>query len=81
MSLPSSVCGALYFLLAGVVDKFHFLKFGLGLVLMFVGLKMAWLNDLFGGKFPIAWSLVIITGLVGGSIAFSLLLPQKESKK
>ena len=71
---------ALYFLLAGVVDKFHFLKFGLGLVLMFVGLKMAWLNDLFGGKFPIAWSLVIITGLVGGSIAISLILPQKKSR-
>jgi tellurite resistance protein TerC len=46
---------------------------------MFVGLKMAWLNDLFGGKFPIAWSLVIITGLVGGSIALSLILPQKKS--
>jgi len=71
---------ALYFLLAGVVDKFHFLKFGLGLVLMFVGLKMAWLNDVFGGKFPIAWSLVIITVLVGGSIALSLLIPQKAKK-
>jgi tellurite resistance protein TerC len=69
---------ALYFLLAGVVDKFHFLKFGLGLVLMFVGLKMAWLNDVFGGKFPIAWSLAIITVLVGGSIALSLLIPAKK---
>ena len=72
---------ALYFLLAGVVDKFHFLKFGLGLVLMFVGLKMAWLNDVFGGKFPIAWSLAIITVLVGGSIALSLLIPAKSEKK
>jgi tellurite resistance protein TerC len=71
---------ALYFLLAGVVDKFHFLKFGLGLVLVFVGLKMAWLNDVFGGKFPIAWSLVIITALVGGSIALSLLIPPKAKK-
>ena len=72
---------ALYFLLAGVVDKFHFLKFGLGLVLIFVGLKMAWLNDVFGGKFPISWSLAIITVLVGGSIALSLLIPQKVKKK
>jgi tellurite resistance protein TerC len=71
---------ALYFLLAGVVDKFHFLKFGLGLVLVFVGLKMAWLNDAFGGKFPIAWSLGIITLLVGGSIALSLLIPPKAKK-
>ena len=72
---------ALYFLLAGVVDKFHFLKYGLGLVLIFVGLKMAWLNDVFGGKFPISWSLAIITLLVGGSIALSLLLPQEAKKK
>jgi len=71
---------ALYFLLAGVVDKFHFLKFGLGLVLVFVGLKMAWLNDVFGGKFPIVWSLAIITALVGGSIALSLLIPPKAKK-
>jgi len=71
---------ALYFMLAGVVDKFHFLKFGLGLVLVFVGLKMAWLNDVFGGKFPIVWSLGIITLLVGGSIALSLLIPPKAKK-
>ncbi|MBM4455089.1 MAG: TerC/Alx family metal homeostasis membrane protein [Verrucomicrobia bacterium] len=69
---------ALYFLLAGVVDKFHLLKFGLGLVLMFVGLKMAWLNGVFGGKFPVAWSLAIITTLVGGSILCSLLFPAKK---
>lgn len=69
---------ALYFLLAGVVDKFHLLKFGLGLVLMFVGLKMAWLNGVFGGKFPVAWSLAIITILVGGSILCSLLFPAKK---
>ena len=66
---------SLYFLLAGVIDKFHFLKYGLGLVLVFVGLKLAWLNEAFGGKFPITWSLGIITGLVGGSIACSLLWP------
>jgi len=66
---------SLYFLLAGVIDKFHFLKYGLGLVLVFVGLKLAWLNEAFGGKFPITWSLGIITGLVGASIACSLLWP------
>jgi len=71
---------SLYFLLAGVVDKFHFLKYGLGLVLVFVGLKMAWLNEAFGGKFPISWSLMIITLLVGGSVALSLLLPPKAAK-
>ncbi len=64
---------SMFFLLSGVVHKFRFLKYGLGLVLIFVGLKMAWLNELFGGKFPIVWSLGIIAGLLGTSIAVSLL--------
>ena len=66
---------ALFFLLAGVMHKFRYLKYGLGLVLVFVGLKMTWLNDAFGGKFPITWSLGIIGGLLGLAIAASLLRP------
>jgi tellurite resistance protein TerC len=41
---------ALYFLLAGAVERFALLKYGLALVLVFVGLKMVWLNDAFGGS-------------------------------
>lgn len=63
---------ALYFLLAGAVERFTMLKYGLALVLVFVGLKMVWLNDAFGGKFPIGWSLAIIAGVIAGSIALSL---------
>jgi tellurite resistance protein TerC len=63
----------MYFMLAGVVHKFIYLKYGLGLVLMFVGLKMVWLNEAFGGKFPITWSLGIIAAIIGTSIAASLL--------
>jgi tellurite resistance protein TerC len=69
---------SLYFLLAGAIGRFHLLKYGLALVLIFVGAKMAWLNDLFGGKFPIGWSLGIIGGLVGLSIALSLLIPPRR---
>lgn len=69
---------SMFFLLSGVVHKFRFLKYGLGLVLIFVGLKMAWLNDLFGGKFPITWSLGIIAGLLGASIAVSLLFSRGQ---
>lgn len=65
---------SLYFLLAGAVEKFHLLKYGLALVLIFVGLKMAWLNEAFGGKFPIEISLGIIAVLIGVSIAASLLV-------
>ena len=64
---------SLYFLLAGVVDKFRYLKFGLGFILIFVGLKMAWLNELFGGKFPTNWSLGIIGAILAASIAASWL--------
>jgi tellurite resistance protein TerC len=70
----------LYFLLAGAVDKFHFLKYGLGIVLMFVGLKMAVLNRLFGGHFPITVSLGIIVGVIGASIVLSLLYPKKPEE-
>jgi tellurite resistance protein TerC len=66
----------LYFMLAGAMDKFHMLKYGLGIVLMFVGFKMTALNYLFGGHFPITWSLGIILGVIGVSVVLSLLFPK-----
>ena len=69
---------AMYFLLAGVVHRFRMLKYGLGLILVFVGLKMVWLNELYGGKFPISWSLGIIAVLLFGSIALSLIVTRGE---
>jgi tellurite resistance protein TerC len=68
---------SLFFALSGVMERFHLLKYGLGLVLIFVGLKMAWLNHAFGGKFPIEWSLGVIATLLGGAIGASLLFPAK----
>ena len=70
---------SLYFLLAGVVEKFYLLKYGLALVLVFVGLKMVWLNDLYGGHFPIGTSLGLIALFIGGSIAASLMFPRKHN--
>jgi tellurite resistance protein TerC len=70
---------ALFFLLAGVMHKFRFLKYGLGLILVFVGLKMVWLNDAFGGKFPITWSLGIIGALLVASIVASLVIPARAA--
>jgi tellurite resistance protein TerC len=71
----------LYFMLAGAIDKFHMLKYGLGIVLIFVGLKMTVLNRLFHGHFPIVWSLGIIVGVIAVSIVLSLLFPQKTEEK
>jgi tellurite resistance protein TerC len=64
---------SMYFMLSGAVDRFHLLKYGLATVLVFVGLKMVWLDGAFGGKFPIGWSLGIIAAAIGASIALSLV--------
>jgi tellurite resistance protein TerC len=70
---------AMYFMLAGVMERFEYLKYGLALVLIFVGLKMAYLNHAFGGKFPVTWSLAIIGALIFGSGAFSWLKTKKTT--
>lgn len=69
---------SMYFMLSGVMDKFIYIKYGLAAVLVFVGLKMVWLNEAFGGKFPIEWSLVIIVGLVGSSILASAIVNKRK---
>ena len=69
---------SMYFMLAGAVDKFHLLKYGLAVVLVFVGLKMVWLNDAFGGKFPIIWSLGFIVGTIAVSVLGSLMFSKDE---
>jgi tellurite resistance protein TerC len=63
---------ALYFLLSDFMNRFHYLKVGLGLVLAFVGCKMV-LSGWF--HVPIGWSLGVIVVLLGGSVAASLLWP------
>lgn len=71
---------SLYFLLAGVVDKFHYLKLGLAIVLGFVGVKMVvesgstYLMD-HAIHVPIQWSLAVIFVVLGASVAASLMFP------
>jgi tellurite resistance protein TerC len=72
---------SMYFMLAGVMDRFAYIKYGLASVLIFVGLKMVWLNDMFGGKFPINWSLGIISFLIGSSIVISIIIDRMKNKK
>lgn len=72
---------SLYFVLAAMVTQFSLLKYGLAGVLVFIGLKMIWLNQWFDGHFPIAWSLAIIITLVGGSIAASLIVDRRRSRQ
>jgi tellurite resistance protein TerC len=68
---------SLFFLLAGVVDKFRYLKLGLAGVLVFVGIKMAAV-DLY--KLPPLVSLAIITVILGSSIAASLVASRREAR-
>jgi tellurite resistance protein TerC len=62
---------SLYFLLAGAVQKFGYLKLGLALVLVFVGVKMA-IVDIF--KIPVGVSLAVVGALIGGAILASLVV-------
>jgi tellurite resistance protein TerC len=72
---------SMYFMLSGVMDRFIYIKYGLAGVLIFVGAKMVYLNHLFGGKFPIVWSLAIIAALIGSSILASFIVEKKREAK
>src|SRR3954462_11593691 len=65
---------ALYFLLSGIIDKFRYLKFGLSVVLIFVGAKML-LADVY--KVPTGLSLGIIAAVIPAPILTSLSSPTR----
>jgi len=68
---------ALYFLLADMIHRFHYLKIGLSVVLIFVGLKML-AADVY--KVPIGVSLGVILLVLAASTAASLLWPRAEEE-
>jgi len=65
---------AMFFLLAGMADRFHLLPYGLAVVLVFIGTKML-LIDVF--KIPVLWSLAGVVVILGVTIALSLMRPAK----
>jgi tellurite resistance protein TerC len=65
---------AMYFLLAGVADRFSLLKYGLAVVLMFIGVKML-LIDVY--KIPVGFSLAVVAVIIGASVWASL---RKEAR-
>jgi tellurite resistance protein TerC len=70
---------ALYFLLAGSVDRFHLLRYGLGLILGFVGAKM--LLEAFHVEIPIPLSLSFIIVVLAVTVFLSFKIPPPEDKK
>ncbi|TSA22680.1 MAG: TerC family protein [Betaproteobacteria bacterium] len=66
---------ALYFLLADVADRFHLLKYGLAMVLTFIGTKMLilpWVH------IPVQVSLAVVATLIGSSVVASLIATRKK---
>jgi len=68
---------ALYFLLAGMAEKFHLLAYGLALVLIFIGVKML-IVDFY--KIPVAISLGVVAALIASAMLFSLVIKPKSQK-
>ena len=68
---------SMYSMLGGAVERFHLLRYGLAAVLVFVGVKMVWLDGWFGGKFPIGASLSVIASVLLLSVVLSLLYPRR----
>jgi tellurite resistance protein TerC len=62
---------SLYFLLSGVMDKFHYLKLGLSGILTFVGVKMLLTDTPY--RIPISLSLLVIVGILAVAIIASLI--------
>jgi tellurite resistance protein TerC len=67
---------SMYFALAEMMDLFHYLHYGLSVVLIFVGAKMLASHYV---EIPTAWALGIVLLVLAASIAASLLHPRKES--
>lgn len=64
---------SLYFALAGIIDKFYYLKYALSLVLTFVGIKMI-VNGIFEAKVILTeWALIVTGVLIGGAVLLSLV--------
>lgn len=72
---------SMFFLLAGILDKFRFLKVGLAALLTFIGLKMLFHHYLDEWGFSTTDSLFIIVGILGLSIGLSLAFPEKKKDR
>jgi tellurite resistance protein TerC len=68
---------SLFFLLAGMIDKFRYLKVGLALVLVFVGGKMAVAGAY---KLPALISLAVVLAILGASVVASLIAASRDAR-
>jgi tellurite resistance protein TerC len=66
---------SMYFALAGMMDVFHYLHYGLSVVLIFVGLKMLGAHYV---QIPTVWALTIVIGVLVSSVLASVLRPERK---
>lgn len=71
---------SMFFLLINVIDKFHYLKTGLSFLLVFIGAKMLLHGPLESIGFTTSHSLLIIVGILVGSVVLSLIFPKKDTE-
>ena len=70
---------SMFFLLVNIIEKFHYLKIGLSILLAFIGLKMLAANYVDRIGLTTGNSLFIILGILAVSIIASLIFPKKET--
>jgi tellurite resistance protein TerC len=66
---------ALYFVLASVMQMFHYLSYGLAVILIIIGVKMLAMKA-FHLHVPVGWSLGLVAFILAGSVIASILFPQ-----
>ncbi|MCL4157574.1 UNVERIFIED_CONTAM: hypothetical protein GTU68_045556 [Idotea baltica] len=69
---------SMYFLLATIIHKFRFLKYGISIILVFVGIKM--ILSVIGFKIPTMVSLSLITTTLFASILISVIIPPAKNR-
>ena len=67
---------ALYFALAGIMQLFHYLHYGLSLILVFIGAKLL-VSDFY--HVDMKWALLVVGIILAGSVILSLIFPKKDN--
>ncbi|MCE2993253.1 MAG: TerC family protein [Alphaproteobacteria bacterium] len=69
---------SLYFMLSSILDRFKYLKYGISMILIFIGIKM--LSMMNGHHIPIEYSLLFILSVLFSSIALSFVFTRRYEK-
>jgi tellurite resistance protein TerC len=66
----------MYFLLAGLHERFHLLSYGLAIVLIVIGAKLL-LADVY--EIPVSWSLTLTVGVLAMTMLLSIIVPPRRA--